>query len=205
MPPRVDRLYFWALQVGFTDGHRSYGAAHAGLQWHSRSRRGRAVNWGGYHDPRDGGGELSGSKPRLPALNPQGNTARYPWQPEVPYRFGVTRSDVGWRATVTDVSTSERTVIRDVYAEGTYLVDPVVWSEVFASCDAPSVTVRWTGLEAVTASGRLVRPPTATVTYQERRAGGCANTTVGTDDIGLLQTTNTTRSVAAGDELIVPG
>lgn len=203
--PRVDALYFWALQVGFSDGALAHGAAHTGLQWHSRGRWGRAVNWGGYHDPRDGGGELPGSRPRLAALNPQGNTARYGWRPGVPYRFQVTRSDTGWRATVTDVSTGRSTVIRDLHAEGGYLVDPVVWSEVFASCAAPSVTVRWTGLEAVTASGRLVRPRTATVTYQAPDAGGCGNTTVGTDGVGLLQTTNTTRGVAHGAEVVVPG
>ncbi len=205
VPPQVDALYFWALQVGFSDGRLAHGAAHAGLQWHSRGRRGRAVNWGGYHDPRDGGGELPGSRPTLPALNPQGNTARYPWRPGVPYRFRVTRSEAGWRAAVTDVSSGRTTVIRDLHAGGAYLVDPVVWSEVFAACRHPTVTVRWTGLEAVTASGALVRPRTVSATYQERDAGGCDNTTVDADDIGLLQITNTIRRVPHGAQLVVPG
>ena len=206
VPPTVDRLYFWALKVGFSDGRTGHGGAHTGLQWHSRSRRaGRAVNWGGYHDARDGGGELPGSRPRLPALNPQGNTARYRWEPGRPYRFSVTRSDAGWRADVTDVSSGDTTVIRDLHAGGRYLVSPVVWSEVFAGCDDPSVTVRWSGLEAVTASGAVIRPRTATVTYQARQAGGCGNTTVGSDDLGLLQVTNTTRRVGDGEVVVVPG
>jgi len=205
VPPRVDRLYFWALQVGFSDGDRCHGAGHTGLQWHSRSRRGRAVNWGGYHDPADGGGELPGSRPTLPALNRQGNTARYPWRPGSPYRFEVARSDSGWRAAVTDVSTSKTTVIRDLHVAGSYLVDPVVWSEVFASCHDPSVTVRWTALEAVTASGSVLRPRTVTATYQERGAEGCENTTVATDDLGLLQITNTARRLAHGADVVVPG
>jgi hypothetical protein len=204
VPPRVDRLYFWALQVGFSDGRRTHGAGHTGLQWHSRATSGRAVNWGGYRDLRDGGDELDGSRPTLPALNPQGNTARYAWRVGQPYRFDVFRSDRGWRATVTDVSSGETTVIRDLFAAGTELVDPVVWSEVFARCDDPSVSIRWTGLEATTASGIRVRPGTARVTYQQVEAGGCTNTTVGTDDLGLVQVTNTGRRVAHGDEVVVP-
>lgn len=205
VPPRVDRLYFWALQVGFSDGRRTHGAGHAGLQWHSRGRRGRAVNWGGYHDPRDGGRELPGSRPTLPALNPQGNTARYSWQAGSPYCFRVFGSDAGWRATVSDVATGEETVIRDLHAPGLYLVDPVVWSEVFASCDDPSVTVRWTKLEAVTAVRSIVRSRRVMVTYQDRDVGGCTNTTVDTDDVGVLQTTNASRIVPHGAEMVVPG
>ncbi len=204
VPPSVDRLYFWALQVGFADGNVRYGGAHTGLQWHSRRRRGRAVNWGGYHDPTHGGGELPGSRPLLPPLNPQGNTALYSWKPMVPYLFTVTRSPAGWRATVTDTSSGQATVIRDLHAGGTFLVDPVVWSEVFAACDDPSVTVRWTGLEALTASARVVRPRTATVTYQAGDDGGCANTDVAVDDRGLLQVTNTERRVRHGDVVAVP-
>ncbi len=206
MPPAVNRLYFWALQVGFSDGAVGYGGAHTGLQWHSRRRSGRAVNWGGYHDPGAGGGELDGSRPTtLHALNPQGNTARYSWKPEEPYGFAVRRSESGWRATVTEISSGEETVIRDLYAGGTYLVSPVVWSEVFAGCDDPSVTVRWTGLEAVSASGHVLRPLAATVTYQAPAAGGCANTNVAADDVGLLQITNTTRRVSDGAIVDVPG
>ena len=204
VPPRVDELYFWALQTGFSDGRRSYGGAHTGLQWHRRSRRGRAVNWGGYHDPRHGGAELDGSMPDLPALNPSGNTMRYDWEPGRPYRFRIFRAGDAWRAEVTDVMGEETTVIRDLYAGGDRLTDPVVWSEVFARCAAPSVTVRWSGLRARTADGALVSPRAVSVTYQSPRAGGCPNTTVAADEVGFLQTTCCDRTVAEGTSLPVP-
>lgn len=204
VPPQTDRLHFWALQVGFSDGRRSYGGAHTGLQWHRREPTGRAVNWGGYHDPVDGGSELDGSRPALAALNPSGNTMRYDWEPGTPYRFRVFRAADAWRAEVEDLDRRQTTVIRDLYAGGHLLADPVVWSEIFAPCDDPSVTVRWSGLEGRTAQGTAVRPDRVTVTYQEERAGGCPNTTVASDDVGLLQTTNSRRAVGPGAELAVP-
>jgi hypothetical protein len=205
VPPRVDQLYFWALQTGFSDGRRSYGGAHTGLQWHSRGRTGRAVNWGGYHDPAYGGAELDGSAPAaLAALNPSGNTMRYDWEPARPYRFRVFRAADGWRAEVTDVAGGATTVLRDLYVRGDRLADPVVWSEVFARCADPSVTVRWSGLQARTADGAVVRPRTVTVTYQSPKAGGCSNTTVTADEVGLLQSTCRQRTVADGATLAVP-
>ncbi len=196
--PSVDHLYFWAMQVGFHDGNGGRGGAHVGLQWHGRAPHRRAVNWGGYRDATDGGGEFAGSASRLVPLNPSGNTLRYPWEPLRPYRFHVSRAQEGWRAEVTDVQSGETSVIRDLYAPGRYLSDPVVWSEVFAYCHDPSVTVRWSGLEAMTASGSMVKPDATTVTYQSEEDGGCENTSVSVDDVGLLQITNAQRTTPPG-------
>lgn len=200
--PTVDALYFWALQVGFHDGTRDTGAAHTGLQWHSRRKR--AVNWGGYRAGVDGGGELAGTISSLTRLDENGNTVAYWWEPQRPYRFRVLRADDGWRSVVTDLVSGESTVIRALHAPGQHLVRPVVWSEVFAGCDAPSVTVRWTGLEARTAEGDVVRPTGVSVTYQDQAAAGCENTDVGLDDLGVVQTTNTARRVKAATLLAYP-
>lgn len=204
VPPRGDHLYFWALQIGFSDGQRSFGAAHVGLQWHGSGTSGRAVNWGGYHRPADGGGELAGSMPTLPPLNRSGNTARYDWEPGNAYRFRVFRSHDAWRAEVSDVNRHETTVIRDLFAGGHLLTEPVVWSEAFAPCDDPAVKVRWSGLRGRAADGASVRPAAVTVTYQDPRSGGCPNTTAGADDVGLLQTTGCRREVADRAEVTVP-
>ncbi|HUQ62177.1 MAG TPA: hypothetical protein VM121_00295 [Acidimicrobiales bacterium] len=217
VPPAVDSLYFWALQVGFGDGHDDRGAGHTGLQWHGHGARRRAVNWGGYRAERDGGGELRGSVSQLGRLDQNGNTVAYPWEPGRRYRFRIARAgndadngagdgdgDRRWRSTVTDLTAGESTVIRDLYAPGQHLVSPVVWSEVFAGCDAPSVMVRWSGLEARTAAGDVLRPAALSVTYQDEAAGGCENTDVGADDLGVTQTTNTARQIRAGAEVRYP-
>ena len=201
-PPAVDRLYFWALQVGFHDGESSRGGAHTGLQWHGRRRR--AVNWGGYRDAAEGGREFKGSVSSLPRLDQAGNTMRYGWQVRTPYRLRVRRSGEGWQATVTDLGSGRTTVIRDLDAPGPYLVDPVVWSEVFAECDDPSVTVRWSDLVALTADGAAVRPGSVVVSYQEASAGGCPNTSVAADHVGVLQTTNVRRTVRHGEAVALP-
>jgi len=203
--PRVDRLYFWALQVGFSDGRSGGGAgAHTGLQWHGRGRRARAVNWGGYEGAGGAGRELRGSVSPLPRFDAGGNTVRYRWEPGSPYRFCVFRAGDAWRSEVTDVAAGTTTVIRDLDAPGPYLVSPVVWSEVFASCRDPSAAVRWSGLEAVTVSGETVTPVGLTVSYQAPENGGCTNTSVATDDRGVLQVTNTSRLVQDGEVVAIP-
>ena len=68
VPPPGDRLVFWALQAGFTDGRRPLGAGHLGLQAHPGHPGGTAVNWGGYRAPALGGGELTGSESPLPSV-----------------------------------------------------------------------------------------------------------------------------------------
>jgi hypothetical protein len=189
-PPAVPRLYFWALQVGFSGG----GAAHTGLQWLPVQDGIPAVNWGGYAAE---GGELDGSVSPLPTLDGNPNTRLFDWAPNEPYRLTVARSpERGWRATVNDV------VIRDLWAPGEHLVSPIVWSEVFAACDDPSVVVRWSDLKATTASGSTVKPDGVLVTYQSYVEGGCDNTTVEADGRGgFLQITSANRAVQHGSVL----
>lgn len=203
--PDVNALYFWALQVGFHDGRRDRGAAHTGLQWHGRRHDERAVNWGGYRAAVDGGGELSGSVSPLARLDQNGNTVAYPWEPGRPYRFTVRRGDEGWASVVTDLTTGDAAVIRELIAPGDHLVSPVVWSEVFAGCDDPSVTVRWTGLEARTATGEVLRPRAVAVSYQDAASHGCENTDAVADAQGILQVTNRARRTEPGAVVAVPG
>ena len=184
VPPAIDRLYFWALQVSF-DG----GGAHAGLQWNPRHPGGRAVNWGGYAT---GGGLLAGSPSSLPCEIGVPNTRDWWWDPGQRYRLRVWSPEPGaWRATVDDV------VIRDLYGSpgGTTLRSPMVWSEIFAGCDDPTVAVRWSGFEAVDDRGRAVRPDRLLVNYQR---DGCPNTTSFRDGDGVLQVTNAARTTPQG-------
>ena len=187
VPPAVPELYFWALQAGFSGG----GAAHTGLQWFPKGAGRPAVNWGGYHAT---GRELDGTVSDLPSVDGNVNTRWYDWEPQRPHVLRIYRSpdDRGWRASI------DGTVIRDLYAPGDHLTSPVVWSEVFAACDHPSATVRWSGLRAVTASGREVEPEGVMVSYQSFADGGCDNTNIEVDDVGVLQTTNTVRVTPAG-------
>ena len=198
--PAVERLYFWALQVSFLDGQADRGGAHVGLQWNRRHPGYGAVNWGGY---RPGGGLLEGTDSPLPSTPRDPNTRDYPWQPGRPYRLRVSAtpgSPGAWQGEVTDLTTGESTVVRHLLAGGDRLVRPMVWSEVFARCDHPSVTARWSGFEAVTAAGERVVPRAVQVNYQARGAGGCDNTTVVVEPggAGILQLTATGRTVTQG-------
>jgi len=185
VPPAVDHLYFWALQASFTDGSgRRYGGAHLGLQWHPAHPGRTAVNWGGYAPA---GGELDGSVSPFPSATGNPNTRDLPWEPGRPYRLAVRRDADGWVGTVDGVE------VRTLHAGGDRLAGLVVWSEVFARCDDPSVTVRWSGFDPVPAGLRA--------TYQSTADGGCANTTALP---GGLQVTNHDRQVVDG-AIIPPG
>jgi hypothetical protein len=171
-PPVVNRLYFWALQVSFVEAERDLGAGHTGLQWHPAAPDG-AVNWGGYSSA---GGELSGSGSALPSVDGP-NTFHFHWRPGVAYRFRISASGNGaWRSVVTDLSTGEATVVRDLFVPAGALANPVVWSEVFARCDDPPTEVRWSDLLAVDETGNELRATSARLTYQSHEDGGCANT-----------------------------
>ena len=204
--PAVDSLYFWALQASFAEGGRDRGGAHVGLQWNNRHPGNRAVNWGGYAA---GGSLLEGTESPLPSTPHDPNTRDYAWQPGRPYQLRVSPAPGQsgfWQGAVTDLVSGEATVVRSLAAGGDRLLAPVVWSEVFARCDDPSVSVRWSGLEGVTADGNMVVPRGLTVNYQARPAGGCDNTDVAIDDEGgVLQTTNTPRTVALGSVIALPG
>jgi hypothetical protein len=197
-PPTVNSLYFWALQVSFLDGDAERGGAHVGLQWYDRHPGHTAVNWGGYGP---GGGVLRGTESVLPSTPQDPNTRDYMWKPGRRYRLRVSESPGlpgYWQGEATDLPEGAPTVIRHLQAGGDRLAAPVVWSEVFARCDAPSVSVRWSGLEGVTASGQRVTPRGLLVNYQARAAGGCDNTTVRVDDRGVIQTTHVDRVIAGG-------
>ena len=198
VPPAVPSLYFWALQVSFAGGGAGGGGAHVGLQWNDRHPGRGAVNWGGYAP---GGGLLRGGASGLPSAPDDPNTRDYPWQPQRPYRLRVSASPGlpgHWQGEVTDLVSGAATVIRHLEGGGDRLESPVVWSEVFARCEDPSVSVRWSGLEGRTAAGERVVPHGLSVNYQARVAGGCDNTTVLVDGLGVMQTTNAERAVAGG-------
>jgi hypothetical protein len=185
VPPAVDRLYFWALQVSFEDRGRQYGGAHTGLQWHPGSPGG-AVNWGGYAQ---GGGELSGTTSALPEVDSV-NTRRWAWSPGVPYQFRVWSPSAGaWRSSVTDLGNGETTVIRDLLVPATTLTAPVVWAEVFARCDDPPTEARWTDLSVVGEDGAVHGIEEVNITYQDISAGGCSNTEAAVDGDAFVQRT----------------
>lgn len=194
--PVVDHLYFWALQVSFPGA----GAAHLGLQWNAAFPGFGAVNWGGYAVD---GSLLPGAKSQLPSTPGDPNTRDYPWDPKHPYRLRVRRAGDGvWRGEVTDVAIDQTTVVRDLIAPSTFLAEPMVWSEVFARCDDPQVTVRWSDFEIVTEHGERTTPIALVTNYQSHAAGGCANTTSALDDQGgVSQTTNTERTTPQGAAL----
>lgn len=197
-PPRSDHLHFWALQVGFAGGERQEGGAHLGLQWNARHPGFRAVNWGGY---RSDGAILEGDASPLPSAPGDPNTRDLPWEPGRRYRLTVRPGETpgAWVGEVTGLDDGLDVIVRTLHGGGTRLVDPVVWSEVFAPCDDPSVSVRWTEPAVVTAGGDTVRPIGYRVTYQHVRQGGCSNTEVVTGDgPGVLQITNRGRRTPDG-------
>jgi hypothetical protein len=189
--PAVPRLYFWALHVSFCDGS----GAHLGLQWGADPpRRLRHVNWGGYAAS---GAELSGGTSTLPSSFDNPNTRDYDWQPGRSHRLRIVRAARGWAGWVDD------TLVRCLDAPGATLRDPMVWAEVFADCDDPAVSVRWSGLQVVTASDRRLRVYSAETQYQSRHDGGCDNTSSGTAGSAFVQTTNVVRTTPAGAVLRV--
>lgn len=182
-PPVVPHLYFWALQASFVDRGRRVGGAHLGLQWYDRHPGSTAVNWGGY---RDGAGELDGEESALPSAMRNPNTRDFAWLPHRAYRLTIDgEGDGWWRGAVTDLVTGEETVVRRLDGGGVALASPVVWSEVFARCDDPSVVVRW--------SDPSPPAPSFRPTYQSHADGGCANTRSLPDATGWVQRTNVER------------
>lgn len=189
--PSVARLYFWALQVSFADG----AGAHLGLQWGADPPgRLRHVNWGGYGAS---GAELSGGPSNLPSSFANPNTRDYDWEPARPYRLRICRVAGGWAGWVDDM------LVRCLDAPGETVQNPVVWSEVFADCDHPAVSVRWSDLEVVTRSGRRVAVDSVVASYQSRQEGGCDNISSETDGAAFVQTTNAVRRTSSGASLRV--
>jgi hypothetical protein len=192
-PPVVDHLYFWALQIGFPGA----GAAHLGLQWNRAFPGFGAVNWGGYAID---GSLLRGTESGLPSTPGDPNTRDYPWEPRRAYRLRVHHAgDDLWRGDVTDVSTGATKTVRELIAPSPFITDLLVWSEVFARCDDPSVTATWSEFVAVDERGEHFAPVALVANYQSHAAGGCANTTSVLDDHGrALQITNAQRTREGG-------
>jgi hypothetical protein len=213
--PPVDDLYFWALQASFVDrAGRRHGGGHLGLQWHRPHPGSRAVNWGGYGAS---GRELDGSGSALPSATGNPNTRDLWWEPGESRTLTIERADQadqadraeradgpdgergGWAGSVDGVR------VRTLGAGGDRLDALMVWSEVFARCDAPPVAVRWSSFRATTADGEVVAPVAVHVNYQSHADGGCANTTsvLGAEPGTVRQVTGTDREVPQGARLVL--
>jgi hypothetical protein len=186
--PTVAALYFWALQVDFVDrAGVAVAGAHLGLQWLPASGGTTAVNFGGY---RYDGGRASELKGRTTLSSADGdpNTFGFTWKPSTPYRLRIFRDGGWWAGEVTDLDTGRATVVRRLHAGGELVAKPVVWSEVFADCDAPRTAVRWSGLTPA--------PDRYRASYQSYERGGCTNTSTELVGDAIVQRTHVRRTVA---------
>ena len=192
--PTVADLYFWALQASFADGAgRRHGSAHLGLQWYPAHPGSRAANWGGYGPD---GRVLGGSPSALPSATCNPNTRDLWWEPGRPYTLTIERAaEGGWAGTIDGLR------VRTLDAGGDRLDALMVWSEVFARCDAPPVAVRWSGFRVTTMAGSVVAPVAVDVNYQRRADGGCDNSTAVADGDAVRQVTATARVVPQGARL----
>lgn len=205
VPPEVPALYFWALQVSFAERGRAVGGAHLGLQWYPPHPGSTAVNWGGYASD---GRELDGSQSALSSATSNVNTRDFAWRPRAAYRLVVTRDDErthgdlhAWRGEVVDLATGTSTVVRHLFARGSSIGSPMVWSEVFADCDAPGTLVRWRDLVVRSAGGERVAVDSVHVNYQSIADGGCVTTDSSVDGQVFVQQTGRTRRTRQGDQL----
>jgi hypothetical protein len=204
VPPAVAALHFWAMQVSFVERGRAGGGAHLGLQWYPPHPGSTAVNWGGY---RPDGRELDGSASTLPSATDNVNTRDYSWRSHRAYglevRRGATRADgtTAWQGIVTDLTTDRATTVRELYAHGSMLVAPMVWSEIFADCDAPAVEVHWHDLAVRQSTDRWISVRSAVVNYQPIADGGCSTTDSSSSGSVFVQRTGTSRHVRQGTRL----
>lgn len=182
--PRVPALWFWALQASFGRG----GGAHLGLQWHPAHPGSTAANFGGYAQE---GGELAGGPLAFPSALGNANTCDFAWEPSRPYQLAIAEAGEGqWSGSI------DGEVVRVLTCAdgGDGLVQPMVWTECFARCDAPPVTVRWSDSAVRTDAADVVAVTAARVNYQSVADGGCDTGRV--DDLGhgvWLQTTGVVR------------
>ncbi len=198
-PPASPWLYFWALQASFQRGNQPMGAGHFGLQHHPDYPNNGALNWGGY---RHGGGELAGSTSSLGSAVGNVNTSTFRWEAGQKYQYRIARSpQQGWRGSLIDLRSGSETVVRDLWVDATHLSSPMVWSEVFAPCDAPSVEVAWSDLHGFDHRGQRVDATAVRINYQTEADGGCSNTSVSSRAGAVVQTTNQQRLLASGQIL----
>jgi hypothetical protein len=208
--PTVDDLYYWAMQLDFTDASNVVlSGGHCGLQWIDGYPDYNAVNWGGYISDEGqtefGPGlpsQLVGSTSSLPSAASNDNTRNYAWNEATEYRFRVFKvanqggepaNTTRWRCTITNLTTNVTTTIRDLYAYGDRIHGVAVWSEIFAGCNDPTATVRWSDFEAIEyGSGDSITIDEFYIWYQ---VDGCENTNTYSDGSGGIgQRTNTTRT-----------
>ena len=182
-------LRYWALQIAFVDrAGKTVGGAHLGLQRHRHAPLG-AVNWGGYRA--DGRGTID-STSKLRSVTGSPNTFQYPWQVKEQHELVIEgRGDGWWTASIVKVATGARTEIGRLRGGGTALARPVVWSEVFAGCEAPAAA-RWSGFEPALKHVQA--------TYQSHADGGCTNSNAVVDAAagGVVQKTATVRTTPHG-------
>ena len=201
--PAVADLFFWALQASFTGPAGISGGAHLGLQWHPAYPGSKAVNWGGYSKD---GSILVGTDSALPSTLGNVNTRDYPWEPEQRYRLRIRADEPGWWAgEVTSLETGTTTSVRRLRSDGEGLTLPIVWSEVFAPCDAPTAVAVWSDPAGKRLDGTEWRPQSYSVTYQREEDGGCSNTDVRVLPTGVGQFTSMTRATQAGAVIDVAG
>ena len=194
--PAVPHLYFWALQASFADGRRRLGGAHLGLQWHAAAPRPHRGELGRVRRRR--AASSTGSESPLPSATGNPNTRDFCVVP----RVGPTASrSAPADSPVPGVVRSTASACVSWPPVVGELVDLMVWSEVFARCDDPSVVVRWRNFAAVTPDGREVRPDRLQVTYQSAADGGCDNTSVAVEGGAAEQVTAVSRQVPSGTVL----
>jgi hypothetical protein len=202
--PDLDRLVFFALQVAFIKP--AGGGAHLGLQHHPGFPKQSAVNWGGY-DPN--GGLLVGTESGLPSYQDDPNTRDFPWESGRSYQLSVERVDdepveaQRWRGSVTDLTTGDRVVVRDLFTPGRFLRAPVMWVESFAPCDAPRFEARWSNATVVTESGDLRPIRRMRADYQPHAAGGCTNTNSFVEGVSFVQRSGQLRTTNPGTTLAI--
>lgn len=201
--PATPALYFWALQASFQRSNgQPRGAGHLGLQHHVSYPGAGAVNWGGYHDRSAGGGVLDGTGSTLPSTLGNANTFDYPWAAGQRYRLEIAGARPGrWRGSITDLSTGIIEIVRELFVEADHLGSPMIWSEVFADCDAEPVEIRWSDLAAASVDGQFIEPTGLRLSYQSESDGGCSNTSTSVEDGWLIQRTATERVHAHGARL----
>ncbi len=198
-PPEVSRLAFFAIQASFWSPGRHHGGAHTGIQWNPRHPRNLAVNWGGYDH---GGTILPGTESSLPSTPLDPNTRDFAWAPGARYRLTIGPRTPGegrlgrWPARIEGLDTGEDVVVRYLLCDGDHLRSPLVWSELFTRCDDPPIEVRWSGPSALGLDGEHVPVDRGRVTYQAYDAGGCTNTTVESDRVGIVQRSGCERGTA---------
>lgn len=199
--PASPDLHFWAIQASFVGGGRPMGAGHLGLQHYPAHPGSAAVNWGGYGPD---GTILTGSESPLPSRPANANTRDYAWSAGRTYRLRIFRGERGWKGSVTDLETDVTTVVRELYAPSTHLADVVMWSEVFAPCEGPQMTVAWSNPIATTETGPFA-VEAVQLSYQAYTDGGCTNTSTELSGGRIVQRTATDRVNSAGTILRLTG